>query len=390
MADALPNPFASALAEEAREFGLRYSNDDRPGIRRKASGKGFIYSRANGATVRDAPTLLRIKRLAVPPAWTKVWISPHENGHIQATGRDARSRKQYRYHSHWRQQRDENKFGRMLVFARALPRIRRRVERDLTRPGMPREKVLATVVRLLEMTLIRIGNDEYVRQNDSYGLTTMRNRHARVNGSLIQFTFRGKSARKHEISVRDPQLARIVRRCQDMPGQDLFLYEDADGHVHDVRSQDVNEYLRAISGEDFTAKDFRTWAGTVLAAISLRTLPATRNAVQAKKNIAIAIAAVAKLLGNTPAICRKCYVHPEIPNAYLSEKTIATRSRPVADRIKGPRSQLSSEEAAVLDLLQRRLRHKEGRLAERGTIRFAQQERSKKGERIRVSKPAKR
>jgi DNA topoisomerase-1 len=278
----------------------------------------------------------------------------------------------------------------MLVFARALPRIRRRVERDLTRPGMPREKVLATVVRLLEMTLIRIGNDEYVRQNDSYGLTTMRNRHARVNGSLIQFTFRGKSARKHEISVRDPQLARIVRRCQDMPGQDLFLYEDADGHVHDVRSQDVNEYLRAISGEDFTAKDFRTWAGTVLAAISLRTLPATRNAVQAKKNIAIAIAAVAKLLGNTPAICRKCYVHPEIPNAYLSEKTIATRSRPVADRIKGPRSQLSSEEAAVLDLLQRRLRHKEGRLAERGTIRFAQQERSKKGERIRVSKPAKR
>jgi DNA topoisomerase I len=357
------------MAQEAREVGLLYSSDKSPGIRRRVSGKGFAYSRAGRGSVRDAPTLLRIKRLAIPPAWTEVWICPHEKGHIQATGRDARGRKQYRYHSHWRQQRDENKFGRMPAFAEALPRIRRRVTRDLARAGMPREKVLATVVRLLEATLIRIGNDEYARQNDSYGLTTMRNRHARVNGSQIRFTFRGKSARKHEISVRDPRLARIVRHCQDLPGQELFAYEDADGKVHDVRSQDVNEYLRAISGDDFTAKDFRTWAGTVLTAIALRAFPVVARAGQAKKNVVSAIAAVAKVLGNTPAVCRRCYIHPEIVNSYLAGGTIAAGGR------RGVRSQLKPEEAAVLTLLRRGPGNKGNRSAIRGTIRKRQQRR---------------
>jgi DNA topoisomerase-1 len=351
------------MAKEAREVGLLYSNDKSPGIRRKLRGKSFAYSRESGASIRDQATLLRIKRLAIPPAWTEVWICPHEKGHIQATGRDARGRKQYRYHSHWRQQRDENKFGRMLAFARALPRIRRKVKHDLARTGMPREKVLATVVRLLEATLIRIGNDEYARQNDSYGLTTLRNRHARVNGSLIRFTFRGKSARKHEISVRDPQLARIVRRCQEMPGQELFSYEETDGKARDVRSEDVNEYLREISGDDFTAKDFRTWAGTVLTAVALRAFPAVAHAGQAKKNVVRAIAAVAKMLGNTPAVCRRCYIHPEIVLSYLAEGTVAAGVR------RGARSPLKREEAAVLTLLRRRRVNNGNRSAKRGTIR---------------------
>ncbi len=230
------NPFAVALAAEARGAGLRYSTDSKPGIRRKARGKAFSYLGPDGHRVKAAETITRIKRLAIPPAWTGVWISPHENDHIQATGRDARGRKQYRYHPHWRKQRDENKFGRMLAFARALPRIRRRIGRDLARRGMPREKVLATLVRLLEITLIRVGNDEYARHNHSYGLTTMRNRHAQVKGTQVRFTFRGKSSKQHEISLRDPQLARIVRRCQEMPGQELFAYEDEAGEPRDVSS----------------------------------------------------------------------------------------------------------------------------------------------------------
>jgi DNA topoisomerase-1 len=358
--EALPNPFAAALAEEARNAGLRYTSDAAPGIRRQARGKSFVYRRADGRRVKDIPTLARIKRLAIPPAWTDVWISPHENGHIQATGRDARGRKQYRYHGDWRQQRDENKFGRMIAFARALPRIRRRVKRDLARRGMPREKVLATVVRLLEATLIRVGNDEYARQNDSYGLTTMRNHHARVAGSHVRFTFRGKSAKRHEISLHDPQLARIVRSCQEMPGQELFGYEDEDGTPRDVGSQDVNEYLRAISGEDFTAKDFRTWAGTVLAAIALREFETVAHQAQAKKNIVAAIEAVARLLGNTPAVCRKCYVHPEVLDSYLAGDTIATIRQRAAGRIGRSLSQLKPEEAAVLVLIQKRLRETTG------------------------------
>ena len=350
------NPFTAALAAEAREAGLRYSTDSKPGITRKRRGQLFIYLGPDKRRAKDDATLARIKRLAIPPAWTEVWISLTENGHIQATGRDARGRKQYRYHADWRTQRDEAKFGRMVAFARALPRIRRRVSRDLARRGMPSEKVLATVVRLLETTLIRVGNDEYARDNKSYGLTTMRNHHARVNGTQICFTFRGKSAKRHEISLRDPQLARIVRRCQDIPGQELFTYEDESGESRDVTSQDVNIYLREISGDDFTAKDFRTWAGTVLAAIALREFEAVAHPSQAKKNIVAAIEAVAKALGNTPAVCRKCYVHPEVLESYLAGQTIATVRQRVAGKVDPSLSKLKPEEAAVLILLERRLR----------------------------------
>lgn len=350
-----PNPFGAALAEEARDAGLRYSNDAKPGIRRRTHGQRTSYLRADGSALKDKATLLRIKRLAIPPAWTDVWISPHENGHIQATGRDARGRKQYRYHPDWHRRRDENKFNRMMAFARALPRIRGRVKRDLARRGMPRDKVLATVVRLLETTLIRVGNDEYARNNDSYGLTTMRNRHARVAGQEVRFTFRGKSAKRHEISLRDSQVARIVRRCQEIPGQDLFAYEDEEGQPHDIGSQDVNEYLRSIAAADFTAKDFRTWAGTVLAAIALREFEAVSHETQARKNVVTAIEAVARMLGNTPAVCRKCYVHPEILESYLAGDTIATIRQRAAGRIERSLSRLKPEEAAVLVLIERRL-----------------------------------
>ncbi len=359
--DKIPaNALAAVFAEEAREAGLRYSNDARPGIRREMRGKNFVYFSTTGDRLKDAAALARIRPLAIPPAWQKVWICPHENGHIQATGRDGRGRKQYRYHADWRQRRDDNKFSRMVAFARALPRIRRRVQRDLSRRGIPREKALATVVRLLEATLIRVGNDEYARQNKSYGLTTMRNHHARVSGAEVRFNFRGKSGKHHEISVRDPQLARIVRHCQDMPGQDLFGYEDEQGQARDVGSQDVNAYLRDISGEDFTAKDFRTWAGTVLAAIALREFEAVTHAAQAKKNVLTAIEAVAKMLGNTPAVCRKCYVHPEILDSYLAGNTIATIRQRVAGKIDRSLARLKPEEAAVLVLIQERLRQKNG------------------------------
>ena len=346
----------AALIEAAREVGLRYTSDARPGISRKKRGAQFSYFLPDGTPLRDKAELGRIKRLVIPPAWTDVWISPHANGHTQATGRDARGRKQYRYHADWRQQRDENKFSRMIAFARVLPRIRRRVKRDLARRGMPRPKVLATVVRLLETTLIRVGNDEYARQNDSYGLTTMRNHHARVVGGKIRFAFRGKSAKRHEISVRDPHLARIVRHCQEMPGQEIFAYEDEDGNPRDVTSQDVNSYLREITGEDFTAKDFRTWAGTVLAAIALKEFEAITHEAQAKKNIVTAIEAVARMLGNTPTVCRKCYVHPEVLSSYLAGETIATIRQRVSKKIDASLARLKPEEAAVLVLIQQRLR----------------------------------
>lgn len=356
------NPFIAALASEAREAGLRYVSDQSAGIRRIARGKSFRYLTPDGKALRDAATLSRIKHLAIPPAWTEVWICPHANGHIQATGRDARGRKQYRYHEDWRAKQDENKFTRMLAFAQKLPGIRRRVRRDLRRRGMPREKVLATVVRLLEATLIRVGNDEYARTNGSYGLTTMRNRHARVNGKHIRFSFRGKSGKNHEITVSDPQLARIVRRCQELPGQELFGYEDEDGHARDVTSQDVNEYLRDIAGESFSAKDFRTWAGTVLAAIALREFEAAAHQTEAKKNVVTAIESVAKVLGNTPAVCRKCYVHPAILEEYLQGETIATIQQRTETKLRGSLARLRPEEAAVLMLLRKTLgQRKKGR-----------------------------
>jgi DNA topoisomerase I len=344
-----------AWAESAHDAGLQYTDDDRPGIRRKLRGKGFIYVSASGGQMKDAATLARIKRLAIPPAWTDVWISPRENGHLQATGRDARGRKQYRYHEHWREMRDENKFDRMMTFARALPRIRRRVRRDLSRRGMPREKVLATVIRLLEASLIRVGNEEYARQNHSYGLTTMHNRHAHVVGEKIRFSFPGKSGVRHEIDVRDPKLARVVRRCQEMPGQELFAYEDESGETRDVTSQDVNVYLREIGGGEFTAKDFRTWVGTVLAAIALREFEVVTHQAEAKKNVMTAIKSVARMLGNTPAICRKCYVHPKVLESYLAGDTIATIRQRVSAKLRRSLSQLKPEEAAVFVLLQRRL-----------------------------------
>lgn len=346
---------APGIPDAVREAGLRYVNDTRPGITRELRGKQFVFRTPDGKLIKDEATIARIRHLAIPPAYTKVWICPHPNGHIQATGRDARGRKQYRYHERWRAQRDENKFERMLGFARVLPSIRRRVARDLKRSGMPREKVLATVVRLLEVTLIRVGNDEYARTNNSYGLTTMRNRHVKVAHGDIQFRFRGKSGKHHEISVHDPQLAKIVRKCQDMPGQELFEYQEAGGLVRDVSSDDVNAYLRDITGQEFTAKDFRTWAGTVLAAIALKQFEGVAKGKQAKKNIVSAVEAVSQMLGNTPSVCRKCYIHPEILNSYLAGETIATIKQRISEKMETSLSKLKPEEAAVVVLLQSRL-----------------------------------
>jgi DNA topoisomerase-1 len=321
--NAIESAVAADSAEAAEEAGLKYVNDDRPGYSRRAKGKDFDYLDTEGKTIRDEQRLLRIKRLAIPPAWTDVWICPSSNGHIQATGRDARGRKQYRYHERWREVRDENKFDRLAQFAKALPNIRRRVTRDLKLPDLPRQKVLATIVRLLERTFIRIGNEEYARDNKSFGLTTLKNRHVKVKGARVVFRFKGKSGRQHEVDVTDHKVAKVIAKCQDLPGQDLFQYLEEGGEAEDVTSQDVNEYLRQIAGEDFTAKDFRTWGGTVLAAIALSKQEEFETKKQATANIKTAICAVAELLGNTPAVCRKCYVHPVIVEAYLKRTRIA-------------------------------------------------------------------
>jgi DNA topoisomerase I len=314
---------ATESAEAAEEAGLHYVSDDRPGYTRKARNGEFEYLDTQGKRIRDEQRLLRIKRLAIPPAWTDVWICPSPTGHIQATGRDARRRKQYRYHERWRELRDENKFDRLATFAKAMPKIRRRVAKDLKLRGLPREKVLATVVRLLERTFIRIGNEEYARENKSFGLTTIKNRHVSVRGPHLRFRFRGKSGRQHEVAITDRRIAKIVSKCQDLPGQDLFQYVSDDGEVRNVTSQDVNDYLREITSENFTAKDFRTWAGTVLGAIGLNAQGAFETKKQAKANLKTAICAVARLLGNTPAVCRKCYVHPAILEAYVTRTQIA-------------------------------------------------------------------
>jgi DNA topoisomerase-1 len=322
---------AAESAEAAEEAGLHYVSDGRPGYTRKARDGEFEYLDTQSKRIRDEQRLIRIRRLAIPPAWTDVWICPSPTGHIQATGRDVRGRKQYRYHERWRELRDENKFERLADFAKALPRIRRRVAKDLKLIGVPREKVLATIVRLLERTFIRIGNEEYARENKSFGLTTIRGRHVTVRGDRLRFRFRGKSGRQHEVDVTDRRIAKIVSKCQDLPGQNLFQYVN-DGEVRDVTSQDVNDYLREISGENFSTKDFRTWAGTLLSAIALNLQGKIENQKQAKANIKTAICAVAELLGNTPAICRKCYVHPAIVETYLSGREVAG----LADAIKTP------------------------------------------------------
>jgi DNA topoisomerase-1 len=334
--------------DAAEEAGLHYVSDDRPGYRRGINGKDFEYLDTGGKRIRDEQRLLRIKRLAIPPAWTDVWICPSANGHIQATGRDARRRKQYRYHERWREIRDENKFGRLADFAKVLPNIRRRVTKDLKLPSLPRQKVLATVVRLLERTFIRVGNEEYARENKSFGLTTMKSRHVTVKGARLRFRFRGKSGRHHEVDVTDQRIAKIVSKCQDLPGQDLFQYVSDDGAVGDVTSQDVNDYLREITNENFTAKDFRTWAGTVLAAIALNAQGKSETKTEAKTNVKTALCAVAQLLGNTPAICRKCYVHPAIVEAYMRGEQIAG----LGETIKTPKAiNLRVVEGAVLKFL---------------------------------------
>lgn len=319
------------------------------------AGQNFRFVNSSGKKISNKAQIGRFKSLVIPPAWTDVWICPIENGHLQATGRDDRGRKQHRYHRKWREARDETKFNRLTVFAKALPKIRQRLRKDLRLPGLPRRKVLATIVRLLEFSLIRVGNEEYARNNHSFGLTTMQNKHVKVNGSTVNFQFRGKSGKHHTIDVKSESLAKIVKRCRDIPGQDLFQYFDDDGQRQDVKSEDVNEYLRDVSGQDFTAKDFRTWAGTVLAAMALREFEKFDTQTQAKKNLVQAIESVAQKLGNTPAICKKCYVHPAISDSYLEGSLVVTLQQRAESRIKTTLHKLRPEEAAVLTLLQQHL-----------------------------------
>jgi DNA topoisomerase-1 len=339
----------------ARSARLRYVSDAERGFARRRRGKSFSYVRSNGEALRDRATLERIRSLAIPPAWKDVWICPSPNGHLQATGRDARGRKQYRYHPRWREAQDEHKYERVISFAKALPKMRRAVARDLRKRGLPREKVLAATVRLLEMTLIRVGNDEYARDNQSFGLTTMRDEHVKIRGTAIRFDFRGKHGVEHEIELKDSRLATIVHACRDLPGQELFQYLDDAGEVRDVGSGDVNDYLRSISGQDFTAKDFRTWAGTALAAQALQEFQDFDSAAAAKRNITKAIEQVAERLGNTQSICRKCYVHPAVIEAYLNRSLVKTLKRRAERELRGQIHRLSAEEAAVLALLQQRM-----------------------------------
>lgn len=341
--------------EVLREAGLRYATDAKPGIRRVRRGKSFSYHTADDTLIRDRKELDRIKSLAIPPAWTDVWIAPDPRGHLQATGRDARGRKQYRYHPRWREVRDENKFGHVIGFAEALPQIRKQVEQDMGRPGLPREKVLATVLQLLETTLIRVGNPASARENDSYGLTTIRRKHVDVTGSNIRFDFTGKSGKHWNVSVRDRRIARIVRQCSDLPGHELFKYVDDEGGVVDVTSTDVNAYLKEIAGEEFTAKDYRTWAGTVLAAIALDACETAGSSAEARHQVVKAIEQVARDLGNTPAICRACYVHPAIVEAHLDGQLAERLRGTISSTVKRTYDQLSPEEVRVLTMLRDRL-----------------------------------
>jgi DNA topoisomerase I len=339
----ITEPVASAAMA-----GLRYVSDAQPGIRRKQNSRGMSFIGPDGKVIRRAAEIKRILALAVPPAWTDVWICPDPRGHIQATGRDAKRRKQYRYHRDWRATRDETKFDRMQAFAAALPILRRRTSADLSRPGLPRNKVIATIVQLLEKSLIRIGNEEYARQNGSFGLTTLRDRHVRVKGGTLSFQFRGKSGIRHSVDVDDRRLAHIVKQCRELPGHELFQYVDSHGKVQSVGSGDINEYLRKVTGEDFTAKDFRTWSATVLAVTALRELPVAATKGRSEKNVVTAIEAVARLLGNTRTVCRKSYVHPGVIDCYMAgtmAKILNRRSKPA--RIAG----LRPDEVAVLQIL---------------------------------------
>ena len=347
-------------AAAARRAGLQHVDDSGPGIRRERRGDEFVYLDLEGERVADTETLLRIRHLAIPPAWTDVWISPSDRGHIQATGRDARRRKVYRYHERWREVRDADKYQHTVAFAQALPGIRRRVARDMERPLLPREKVVACAVRLLETTLIRIGNDEYARQNQHYGLTTLREEHARIRGSTVTFVFRGKSGVDHSVAISDRRLARVLRSTNELPGQRLLEYVDSGGAVHAIHSQDVNDYIRVAGGGDYTAKDFRTWAGTVLAAQSLREVARFDSQAQAKRHLLEAIDTVARKLGDTRAVTRKSYIHPAVVDSYLDGSLARLLEAHAGDEIPSGH-ELSSDEAAVLGLLQQRLRMVRGR-----------------------------
>ena len=345
----------SEAVASAKSAGLRYVSDDRAGIRRQMGPLGFKYIGADGKVIRNAAELKRIRALAVPPAWKDVWICPDARGHLQATGRDARGRKQYRYHPHWRVCRDETKYDRLQAFAAALPKIRARTTADLARAGLPREKVLATVVQLLEKSLIRVGNEEYAKTNNSFGLTTLKDKHVAVKGPTLRFEFRGKSGVRHSVDVNDRRLARIVKQCRDLPGQDLFQYIDDDGQRCDVTSGDVNAYLKEITGEDFTAKDFRTWSGTVLALTALRELDRAESQRKAKKNVLMAIEAVAGVLGNTRAVCRKSYIHPAVVDSYIDGWMLQVLSRRATAALKKTAAKLRRDEVAVLAVLQYRI-----------------------------------
>jgi DNA topoisomerase-1 len=349
-----------APTDSAKAAGLRYISDDRPGIRRVKRRNGFAYLGTGGKPLSDADDIARIRKLAIPPAYTDVWISPDPRSHLQATGRDARGRKQYRYHARWREVRDETKFDRMVEFARALPRIRAAAGRDLARPGLPREKVLATVVSLLESTMIRVGNEEYAKHNDSYGLTTLQGHHVSISGDTLRFRFRGKSGREHRVSVHDKKLARIVRQVRDLPGQELFQYLGDDGATAAISSEDVNAYLREIAGSDFTAKDFRTWEGTLACALALAS-DRVEGISDAKIRVVAAIKAVAERLGNTPAVCKKSYIHPGVIDEFLATGALALVERCESKTTAATKDALSGDESRVLTFIENLITRDESR-----------------------------
>lgn len=344
--------------DAAESAGLVYVNDHERGFARRRSGKGWSYRDTAGAKISEKPVIDRINKIGIPPAYTDVWICADERGHIQATGRDAKGRKQYRYHERFREVRDSTKYEHMLTFAEVLPGIRERIGADMARRGLPREKVLATVVRLLETTMIRVGNADYAKQNKSYGLTTLNNRHVKVEGSELRFRFKGKSGKQWDLKLADRRVAKIVKQSQDLPGQHLFQYLDDDGAQRGVTSSDVNAYLREISDSDITAKDFRTWTGTVLAALALAEFEKFDSEASAKKNVRAAIERVSAKLGNTPAVCRRCYVHPEVIDSYMSEALVLEIEQEVERELRDNVAALRPEEALVLAFLQRRLSEK--------------------------------
>lgn len=352
--DELPEKMAEVAAVIAEE-GLRYVTDATPGYRRKRTGTSFSYYDKDGRHITNPDILRRIKSIGIPPAYDFVWICPSANGHIQATGLDARGRKQYRYHTKWRELRDQNKYEHIVEFAAALPCLRRRVAMDLKRQGLPREKVLATIVSLLEKTLIRVGNNEYANQNKSYGLTTMRRKHVDIKGGTLRFEFTGKSGKRWELQLQDKRIVAIVKRCAEIPGHELFKYLDDNGQARTIDSGDVNAYIKEITQQDFTAKDFRTWSGTVFAALALAEYKKYNSEAEARRNVVAAIDAVAKQLGNTRAICRKCYVHPEILSAYMSGDLIKMTEAKIADKFRRQYSKLSADEVIVLAFLHKRL-----------------------------------